>query len=426
MPRIRKLLEWLKARLARLPDWEVLIERAKKFIVSVSLIAGGLIFIGFIKNTILTNSVEIEPIKIPDGFSQKGYTPEIATIQILDEVSKIREISTANLRSKNIKTKSPGEDLSKLQSQYLIGGIDINLIKSLIQTSLGIQHERISGEITVSELNGKMTYFVRMRSSINHKLLVDFRSEKDVSELLRDVAIKLVERMDPVAASSYYRWRKDYQNSFRLIEEALKDDRPDDDLFALNNRASMYIQLKKFDLAQRDLDRIFSINAEFPWAVNIQSYLFNEVGRHQEALLWAKRAQKLLPDLWGPRANAGDAYKGIGEFSEAKAEYLRALDRVPNWVLQYIELIDFFSLIANEKNLEKVFVQGIKKFPRDPDLLLRYSRYLAERNLLEQAAHYLTLAYQEAPDRPEVWDAYLKFVGPKDKTIELEIKAKIK
>ncbi len=248
---------------------------------------------------------------------------------------------------------------------------------------------------------------------------------KDIPELLREVAIKLVESVDPVAASSYYRWRKDYKNSFRLIDEALKDDRLDDDLYALNNRASMYIQLKKFDLAQSDLDRVFTIDPNFAWSINVQSYSLNEIGKHQEALVWAKRAQKLLPDRWQPYANAGDAYKGMNATSAAKVEYLNALDRNPNWAIQYAELIEFFSSTADEKSLERTFFQAIKKFPRNPDLLLKYTAYLSEKNRLEQAANYLALAYQEAPENREIWDAYLKFNGPKDKSIEAEIKKKM-
>jgi len=422
---MQQLLKRLKTLLSQLPNWQVFTDRAKKFLISLSSIAGGIIFIGFLSNSIFLNSVEIEPIKVPDGFSQKGYTSEIATIQILDEVSKIREIATVHLQSKNIKSKLPGEELSKLQSQPLIGGIDINMIKSLIQSSLGIRQEKISSEITTSEVNGKITYFIRMRSNFEHKLLVDFSSDRNITELLREIAIKLVERIDPVAAASYYRWKKDYKNSFRLIEEALKDDRFDDDLYALNNRASLYVQLKKYDLAQSDLDRVFAIDPNFAWSINVQSYLFNEIGKHQEALVWAKRAQKLLSDRWQPYANTGDAYKGINELDKAKDEYLKALDRNPNWALQYTELIDFFSSIDDEKNLERTFFKAIRKFPRNPEILLKYTKYLIERQRLEQAANYLNLAYQESPNNPEIWDIYLKFAGPKDKTLESEIKKKI-
>ncbi len=420
-----QLIDRLKAIQSRAPDWQILADRVKKFVISTSSIAGGIIFIGFLNNSIFTSSVEIEPIKIPDSFVQKGYSPEIATVRVLDEVAKIREVSTVNLRSKSIKTKLPGEELSKLQSQPLVGGIDINLIKSLVQTSLGIRQERISSEITISEANGKVSYSVRMRSNFDHKLLVDFSSDKDIPGLLREIAIKLVERVDPVAASSYYRWNKDYRNSLRLIDEALRDDRTDDDLYALNNRASMYIQLKKYDLAQGDLDRVFAADQNFAWSINVQSYLLNETGKHQEALIWAKRAQKLLSDRWQPYANAGDAYKGLKNFELAKAEYLDALDRNPNWFLQYLEMVDFFTLIKDEKNLDRTFLQALRRFPRNTELLLKYTNYLVERGRPEQAAHYLTLAYQESPDSPEVWSAYLTFSGPKDKILESEIKKKM-
>jgi hypothetical protein len=65
-----------------------------------------------------------------------------------------------------------------------VGGIDINMIRSLIQTSLGIHKEKISSEITITEINGKITYLIRMRSSIENKLLVDFNSDKDIGKIV--------------------------------------------------------------------------------------------------------------------------------------------------------------------------------------------------------------------------------------------------
>ena len=128
---------------------------------------------------------------------------------------------------------------------------------------------------------------------------------------------------------------------------------------------------------------------------------------------------------WQPYANAGDAYKGINEPAKAKDEYLKALDRNPNWVIQYTELIDFFSSINDEKNLEKTFLKAIRKFPRSPEILLKYTKHLIEKQRLEQAVNYLSLAYLESPNNPEIWDIYIKFAGPKDKAIEEEIKKKI-
>jgi Tfp pilus assembly protein PilF len=94
-------------------------------------------------------------------------------------------------------------------------------------------------------------------------------------------------------------------------------------------------------------------------------------------------------------------------------------------VIQYIELIDFFSSINDEKNLEQTFLKAIRKFPRNSEVLLKYTKHLIERQRLEQAANYLSLAYQESPNNTEIWDVYIKFAGPKDKAIEEEKKKKM-
>lgn len=77
-------------------------------------------------------------------------------------------------------------------------------------------------------------------------------------------AIKIIEKMDPVVAASFYRWRKDNENSLRMIDEALRNDEPYDDNYALVGRAQIYIQSKKYELAQADLNKIFESTNKFP------------------------------------------------------------------------------------------------------------------------------------------------------------------
>ena len=74
---------------------------------------------------------------------------------------------------------------------------------------------------------------------------------------------------------------------------------------------------------------------------------------------------------------------------------------------------------------EQTFLKAIRKFPRNSEVLLKYTKHLIERQRLEQAANYLSLAYQESPNNTEIWDVYIKFAGPKDKAIEEEIKKKM-
>ena len=224
-----------------------------------------------------STDIKVEPLQVPNSFVEKGFTPEITTVRLLDEVSKIHKISTSSLPGrKNISTKLPGDEISKLQSLPVVGAIDFKSIQNLIQDTFGVSRSTISGEITAVTKDSVPAYQVRIRSSPENILLVDLEKQGEISEVIKAAAIKLVEGMDPLAAASYYRWNKDTDNFLRMIDEALRNDDPEDDVYALLQRASSYTQRKKFDLAQDDLNQMFKKDPSFPWAINVQSYLFNE------------------------------------------------------------------------------------------------------------------------------------------------------
>ncbi len=58
--------------------------------------------------SVTTSSVVFEPLQVPTLFVEQGYSPEITTTRILDEVARINELSTTTKlliqRTKTIRT----------------------------------------------------------------------------------------------------------------------------------------------------------------------------------------------------------------------------------------------------------------------------------------------------------------------------------
>jgi tetratricopeptide (TPR) repeat protein len=374
-----------------------------------------------------STEIKVEPLQVPASFIEKGFTPEITTVRLLDEISKINKISTSSLPGKkNISNKLPGDEISKLQSLPVVGVVDFKSIQNLIQDTFGISRSSISGEITLVTKELIPTYQVRIRSLPENILLVDLEKQGEISEVIKAAAIKLVEGMDPLAAASYYRWNKDTDNFFRMIDEALRNDDSEDDVYALLQRASSYTQRKKFDLAQDDLNQMFKKDPNFPWAINVQSYLFNEQKEYVKGLEWSTKAVQLLPNFWQPHSNLADSLVGLGRIQEAEGELLTTIKLNPTWASQYVDVILFLQSHNKNADTEQIFHKGIRKFPTYVPLLLLYSDHLDKLGRKEQALHYLNAAYKSNPSDPLVWDAYINFSGPKDSKIESEINSKQK
>jgi tetratricopeptide (TPR) repeat protein len=133
-----------------------------------------------------------------------------------------------------------------------------------------------------------------------NKMLVNFSTDADLPDVIKQISIKIIEKMDPAVAASYYRWSKDIDNALRMVDEALRNDEVYDDNYALVGRAQIYIQKKKFDLAQRDIDRVFANNPEFVPAMTTQGFFYNEKGEFAKALEFSDKAKNIGLTIGGP------------------------------------------------------------------------------------------------------------------------------
>lgn len=402
----------------------VFFEIAKSGSIAVLAFAGSIISAIGVFTSLTTSEVLFEPLMVPAPFTELGYTSEITTTRILDEVARINALSTSTKDTKNLGNKQPGEELSKLSSLPLpgVGGIDIKEIQALIQGLLGVKKERISGEITFTKNKDSTTYHVCIRQMPDNKMLVNFSSDAEVPEVVKQISLKIIEKMDPAVAASYYRWSKDIDNALRMVDEALRNDEDYDDNYALVGRAQIYIQKKKFDLAQSDVDRVFKNNPEFVPAMTTQGFLFNEKGEFAKGLEFSEKAKKYWPNNWRPYNIAGDALDGLGRGDEAETAYIQTIKYNPSWWISYDEISAFHLKRKRTDLAEEAFNKGLTKFPENVTLLLHYAEYLLGSHKKEQAFNYLTKALKVEPNNIKVWIALLGIDEYKNDPLVIEVK----
>ena len=394
-------------------------------IAAVGLFALSLVSVVLVRS-FSTSDITFDSVKVPESFVALGYTSEITSTQILDEIAKIHELSVpSNINKKSIGGGSSGDNLTRLASLPGASGIDFKSIQALIQETFGIRKERILGEITGKQTGEETHYHVRIRALPENKLLVNFTEQVDIPTLIKDIALKLVERLEPTVAAAYYRLNKDQDNALRMLDEALGDDDDSDDLIALVQRASVFAQQGKYELAQADLNRAFTIEAKSPQAQNVQSFLFNQQKKYSHALEYAKMELESWPDRWNPFANMAAAYAGLGHDAEAQRHYLKAIALNPRGVVQYQEAAVYFIAKGEAQLAEGVLDKGLKKFPTDVSLLLTYSTLMIKLGKFEFAARTLAKAMKIEPDNRQIWVAVTQLPFEADPGLRKDVDQKI-
>lgn len=367
--------------------------------ISTSLVGVGLVKTGF------SDSIGFEPLQVPISFTDRGYTQVISTTRLVDEIKKINSAATTTKSRSTVSGKAPGEELAKISSLPMPAGIDIKVIQDAVREILGISQKLITGDITILGKPDELKYYVRIRMEPEGVLLVDAIFSGEPDQVLKGAALKIIEKIDPVVAASYFRNNKNIPEALRCIDLALTNDKSEDDTFALSQRAQIYQAQKKYALAKADLDELLRLDPNSPQGLGVQSYWYNDQKMFNEGLVYAERQMKVRPDMWHAYFNKADSLIGLG--LDAEKEMLEGLNNRPNKGWAYVDTADYLFNKGKTDQALRVLKTGVSRFPDAYDVNLSYGKRLLDDGHRELALHYLSRAYQLEKDNPKVWPVLL-------------------
>lgn len=414
-----KGVDYQKLRPRKVPSFSALKDASTSVLILISTL---LVATGIYKST-FSDSISFEPLQVPSAFTDKGYTPQISTTRLVDEIRKINSTATTTKSRSSVSGKQPGEELAKINSLPIPAGIDINAIQAIVREFLGVQSRTINGDITIIGDGKEHKYFVRVRQSPENHLLVDEIVTGEPDEVLRLTAIKIIESIDPVVAASYYRNRKNIPDALRMIDLALTNDKSEDDTFALSQRAQIYQAQKKYELSKADLDTLLSLDANSPQGLGVQSYWYNEQGFYKEGLAYAEKQMKVKPDMWHAYFNKADSL--IGMKLDAEKEFLEGIKHKPNKGWAYVDAAEYLEKKGKNDVANSILKQGVSRFPNSLEVNLAYGKKMLKDGHLELALNYLRKAYQIAPENKHVWEPLVQAI-PDGKEEDLRHELQIK
>lgn len=367
-------------------------ECIKSGVIAIVSIISLLLIGALLVATFSWNSTLLEPIKVPSILEEAGYTPEVVTKRVLDEIAYINVTSTKH--NKRFSARQPGDELLKLDSMPVAGSLDVKSIKSFIQDIFGIRHETMTGEITVIKEGGKTIYGVKIRQMPEDRILVDLNVDMPIKDLIQLIALNIVESKDPAVAATYLRTHNQDQRALKMIDKVLQDSDTSDDAYALTSRAHIYMRQNKLKLAQEDLAAALKLDPKFPSAMALQIQLYVSQKKFSNALELAKKEAEYYPERWQTHINLGDSYAGLGDKEKTQSSYLKAISLHPSSPIIYIKVADYFNNIGKIADADTVLHLGTTSFPNDSATFVMYADILTKEDKLEEANEALLKAYE--------------------------------
>ncbi len=388
---LAKLRERLPT-LTQLGDWFDTIKRAGITLLVVLMVI--LVVIGTWR-AVRSKSVTVEPIRVPAPFIERGYSAEIATARLFDEIASLQR-KTASVKERvSILSKGQGGDLDKMQMP--VGKIDIRSIQDAVIDALGIKKERITGEITLRPEGGAVRYHVRLRKLPGNHLLLDLNVAGDPEDVLKQTALAMIEVFDPHIAASIH-WRNgDEDKALHMIDKVLSNDTAEDDKYSLNLRGYIHITRKRFDAAQADFERIMKLDPNFAPAHGMAAWLNRAQGRFDESLKAADRAIELTPNRFQGYFQKAQTLREMKRDDEADAQFAKALDLKPDSAQAYLQAAAFMIAKNKPDAVGDIYRKGLHAFADHAGLHVSYGEWLRKQGQTAAALREFNLALESEP-----------------------------
>jgi tetratricopeptide (TPR) repeat protein len=339
---------------------------------AITMMATGATCIGTMGafKAVTQDSVVVEPLKVPRTFEEFGFNSEVATARLLDEINTYGRSQSSSAKERvSILSKSHDNDLDKLSTK----SPEAKIVQDLIQDALGIQKQRITGEITYKQdaddaSPAGRTYHIRLRKLPGNTSLLDMTAKGEPQAVLQQPALGMIEVFDPHIAASIY-WRaKDETNALRMIDVVLNNDDPADDKFSLNLRGYIHVAHKELDEAWSMFERIQKIDPNFAPQYNLASMVYLERKQFPESIAAADKVMALAPDkYWGAFAKA-KAMRESKQSEQALALFRQTLTFKPDAPAPYIQAANFFNAQKLPDEALNTAKRGLQLYPQNEAL----------------------------------------------------------
>jgi tetratricopeptide (TPR) repeat protein len=309
-------------------------------------------------------TLAVEPVSVPAGLAERGYTPEIMASRLAAAMKAIQEKAATLKETKNVDTDRRDVDII-----VPVADVSVRTIAYYLRQLFGKTNHRVSGDVTLlSDLSnaGAQTtnegYQLQLvlrfdRSYTEPGTLVG--SESNIDDLIFRGAIDALRMVDPYvyAAYEYVRERSEgisseFTNTRKAIEDILRTPPKHDDAWAWNLWGNVLTELGSTTEAVTKYKNALSLDPRnFIFLNNVADPLIRE-GKYEDAIIYLRRSISIKSDFVPAYSNLGWALFRAGKIEEAEQYYSKSIMIDPTYAPSYV----FWGvLLAEMKQYDKAY-----------------------------------------------------------------------
>jgi Tfp pilus assembly protein PilF/ADP-heptose:LPS heptosyltransferase len=168
-------------------------------------------------------------------------------------------------------------------------------------------------------------------------------------------------------------------------------------------QADEHFRARRFAELQKTCQKILDTQPTNPDALSLMSIAARELGRMDDAVLWASRAAAAHPHVAVFHANLGQFLRLRGDFDQSLAEFRRAIELDPNEPTFHNSLGTVYGDLRKHEEAAAEYRRAFELRPTYADALNNFGGTLRELDRLDEAARYIIRALDVQQSLPNAW-----------------------
>lgn len=325
-------------------------------LVSIVLKLGTLLlvvlFLVFFLRLFKDQGYVIQEFSVPKQLEEQGYTGEVIAIRIQDKLKELKD-QAGSVKEDSLQLKSNEDDIDLA---VLGVGFSLRSLAFQMREALGHENKTLRGEITRIgsryEAQIRMSGFPKMTSV----LIADPGSEAEtLDQLFKKLAEGILFHTDPYRLALVLRHENRFDEAIETIRHLLRTNEAEAHWGYLG-WGSLLSELRDDEGAIDKMERAMQIKPDFSLPYINAAWIYDRLGRTNDAIYAFNKAIELEPDNIWRRNNLAWFYHNNGMHAEADSLF-------ENIMAEYADDVELRSEVASnwvEMKLQRDDVPGAK------------------------------------------------------------------
>ncbi len=297
----------------------------------------------------------IEPLRVPDKFTKRGYTSHVAAQHLIANILKIQEDAGTTMERAELESDWSAPD-------FVLPAADVSIraTAEYLRHLFGKPFPVVTGALLATEKEGT----VWLRLQVDGKEVADI-CEKDqqaaMDRLFEKGAREVVKATEPYILASYYHAKKERKKAEEVIRFIFrKHPGTDDEVRAINLQGILLGKEGKWGEAIEKYEEAIKIDKKFDPAYNNWGFALSKKGKYKEAIKKYEKAIEINGESARAYSNWGFALSKSDDpddLKEAIKKYEKAARLDPTRALTYYR----WGLALHSKGK---YQEAIKKYEK--------------------------------------------------------------